>query len=242
MRWGFPARRWIDALRHSSVLTIVSTAWTETGKIDERGRQLGVAWAHQLDAEADSVDLRIRGFPAAGWRKVRIVTHGWLLAPGGLPKFAMSAFLVESKWARCALVRGESTTDFPTYPWYWNENVRIASPPGIGSFWANVEYAHGGVGALECIVPELEVELGQEAIQAKITASNGAECVAGSLSRAIRQSASISGSTGSNSTSIVSAAREASGNSERSLAVPDDEREGAGATLVSLDNSGNVLD
>jgi hypothetical protein len=221
----------------------VSTAWTETGKIDERGYQLGVALAHQLDAETDSIDLRVRGFLAAGWQKVRIVTHGWLLVPGGLPKVAMPAFLVELKWARCALVRGESTTDVPTYPSYWNENVRIASPPGIGSFWADVEYAHGGVGAQECIVPELEVELGQEAIQAKITAvqRRGMRCrITIASNTPVRVDIRLNWKQPS--TSIVSAAREASGNSECSMAVPDDKHEGAGATLVLLDNSGNVLD
>ena len=100
---------------------------------------------------------------------MRVVTdHGWLLLPGGLPKVEMASFLVETKWSRCAVVRGQSSTDVPTFPWYWNSQIRIASPPGIGSFRANIEYAHGGVSAQECVVPELIVERGAESTRARI--------------------------------------------------------------------------
>ena len=218
--------------------------WAETGKIDERGHHLGAALANQLDAEANSIELRVRGFLAAGWQKVRIVTdHGWLLVPGGLPKVEMPAFLVESKWARCALVRGESTTDIPTYPWHWNEHVRIASPPGIGSFWANVEYAHGGVSAQECVVPELEVERGQEAVQAKITAIQwrGMRCrITVESNTPVRVDLRLNWRQPP--TSIVSAAKNVGENGECSLAVPEDKHEGIAATLVLLDGGGNVLD
>src|SRR5438445_447841 len=83
---------------------------------------------------------------SAGWGRVRVVTdHGWLLLPGGLPKVELSPHLVATKWSRCAAVKGGSTPNIPTYPWYWNPVLRIASPPGIGAFMANTEYAHGGI-------------------------------------------------------------------------------------------------
>ena len=42
--------------------------------------------------------------------------------------------------------------------------LRIASPPGIGAFVANTEYAHGGISLQECVIPELVVERGEEAV------------------------------------------------------------------------------
>lgn len=93
---------------------------------------------------------------------VRAVTdHGWLLVPGGMPKVELPAHLVATKWARCASVRGESSTAVPTFPWHWNPQARIASPPGIGSFIVNTEYAHGGVSLQECVVPEMLIEQGE---------------------------------------------------------------------------------
>ena len=50
-----------------------------------------------------------------------------------------------------------------------NPLLRIASPPGIGAFVANSEYAHGGISLQECVVPELIVERGEEAVTATIT-------------------------------------------------------------------------
>ena len=47
--------------------------------------------------------------------------------------------------------------------------LRIASPPGIGAFMANTEYAHGGISLQECVIPELIVERGEEAVTATIT-------------------------------------------------------------------------
>jgi len=218
--------------------------WAETGRIDERGHQLGAAMAQQLDAEANTIEARVRGLLAAGWQKVRIVTdHGWLIVPGGLPKIEMPAFLVESKWARCAVVRGESTTDLPTYPWHWNEHIRIASPPGIGSFWANVEYAHGGVSAQECVVPELDVQRGEETVRAQIATIQwrGMRCrITVETNAAIRADLRLNWKQAS--TSIVSTPKDVGANGECSFAVPDDKHEGARATLVLVDSTGNILD
>ena len=113
---------------------------------------------------------RIAALLQSGWSRVRVVTdHGWLLMPGGLPKVVLPPSLTATKWARCATVRGESHPEVPVLPWYWNPEVRIACPPGIGSFIAGAEYAHGGVSLQECVIPELTVERGAEVARATIT-------------------------------------------------------------------------
>lgn len=104
--------------------------------------------ARQIDAEIETIADRIVALLEAGWSRVRVVTdHGWLLLPGGLPKVDLPHYLTATRWARCATVKGESATGIPTYAWHWNPLVRIASPPGIGAFVADTEYAHGGVSA-----------------------------------------------------------------------------------------------
>ena len=98
---------------------------------------------------------------------MRIATdHGWLLLPEGLPKVELPADLAETKWSRCAVVKGDPSV--PSYSWQWNPHIRIASPPGIGCFRAGEKYSHGGVSLQECVVPEVIVEQGIEAMRASI--------------------------------------------------------------------------
>jgi len=218
--------------------------WTEIGKIDEHGHKLGAEMVRHIDSQTEAIADRVASLLQAGWKRIRIVTdHGWLLLPGGLPKVDLPTFLVETKWTRCAVVRGESSTDVPTYPWYWNPSIRIASPPGIGSFRASVEYTHGGVSVQECVVPELIVERGAESIRARIAAIRwrGMRCRITAETNAPNIRADLRLNWKQAGTSIAAAAKEFEGG-ECSLAVPDDKHEGAAASVVILDDAGNVLD
>ena len=98
-----------------------------------------------------------------------VTDHGWLLLPGGLPKVELSPHLVATKWSRCAAVKGGSTPNIPTYPWYWNPVLRSPRRPASAAFVANTEYAHGGVSLQECVIPDLIVERGEEALLPTIT-------------------------------------------------------------------------
>ena len=220
-------------------------AWMETGEIDKLGHSLGSGLARQIDPEIDAVADCVDALLAAGWRKIRVVTdHGWLLLAGGLPKVDLPPSLVETKWARCAAVRGESEPDVPTYPWYWDPLLRIASPPGIGAFRAGTEYAHGGVSPQECVVPDLIAErettvatvritsLDWRGMRCRVTVETGAQGVRVDLRLNRKQRDSSIAET-------VRAVDDAGG---ASLVVPDDEHEGAAALVVVLDEAGRVLD
>lgn len=219
--------------------------WTETGKLDALGHSLDALLVRQIDPEIDALVDRVTALLSSGWTRVRVVTdHGWLLLPGGLPKVELSPHLVATKWARCAAVKGHSTPSIPTYPWYWNPVLRIASPPGIGAFVSNTEYAHGGVSLQECVIPDIVVERGAEATSATITEVTwrGMRCrvavrtntpgVMVDLRLNFKQAAS----------SIAASAKELASNGETSLAVSDDKHEGAAASVVVFDASGRVLD
>jgi hypothetical protein len=219
--------------------------WTEAGKLDTLGHSLDALLVRHIEAEIDALLTRISALLSAGWSRVHVVTdHGWLLLPGGLPKVELSAYLVATKWSRCAAVKGGSTPSIPTYPWYWNPVLRIASPPGIGAFVANTEYAHGGISLQECVIPDLIVERGEEAVSATITGISwrGMRCRVAVKANTAGLQVDLRLNRKQAASSIVAAAKELGTNGEASLAVSDDKHEGAAASVVVSDASGRVLD
>lgn len=220
-------------------------AWTEHGRLDELGHKLQAALAAQVDNELEQIADRVVALLDAGWMRVRLVTdHGWLLLPGGLPSFALPPYLVETKWSRCAMVRGNSAPDVPTYRWYWNPDARIASPPGIACFRAGSEYAHGGVSPQECIVPEIVVERAAPGLTAEIVNVQwrGMRCRVTVRASGHGIRVDLRTNWKQPNTSIVSAPKEASPLGDVSLVVEDDRHEGSSAMLVAIDSAGNVLD
>ena len=67
-------------------------------------------------------------------------------------------------------IANDAKPSVPVHAWHWSTHVRIASPPGVGSFAPKTEYSHGGISPQECIVPELIVERGGGGTSAAITA------------------------------------------------------------------------
>lgn len=235
----------LDDDQASMAVSSEGGGWTETGKLDALGHSLNALLVRQIDPEVDALVDRISALLTAGWSRVRVVTdHGWLLLPGGLPKVELSPHLVATKWSRCAAVKGGSTPDIPTYPWYWNPILRIASPPGIGAFVANTEYAHGGVSLQECVIPELIVERGEAAVAATITGISwrGMRCRVTVESNAAGLHVDLRLNWKQAASSIVATVKEVGPNGEASLAVADDKHEGAAASVVVSDTSGRVLD
>lgn len=242
------ARAGIEVLdADQSVMAVGSKngGWTETGKLDALGHSLEALLVRQIDPEIDALVDRVVSLLSAGWARVRVVTdHGWLLLPGGLPKVELSAHLVATKWARCAAVKGHSTPVIPTYPWYWNPVLRIASPPGIGAFMANTEYAHGGVSLQECVIPDLLIERGEEATSATITdiSWRGMRCRVAVRTNTTRLVIDLRLNWKQASSSIAASVKDLAANGEASLAVSDDKHEGAAASVVVSDVTGRVLD
>ncbi len=218
--------------------------WAECGSIDSLGHRLQADLVHQLATELERVAGRVAALLDAGWQRVRVVTdHGWLLLPGGLPKVDLPAYLVETKWARCALVKGEPDLAVPVFRWHWNPEVRIASPPGIASFRAGEMYAHGGVSPQECVVPELLVERSASAIYASIQSVEwrGMRCRVRVDSNDPRVRVDLRMNWKDASTSIVATVKEIGTGGEVSLAVEDDAYEGHAVSVVVLHPDGKVI-
>jgi hypothetical protein len=244
------ARQGVEILASEETNLALKTdkgGWTEIGRLDEMGHSLGALLVRHIDIEVEAISDRVSALLASGWARVRVVTdHGWLLVPGGMPKVELPAHLVATKWARCASVRGESTPAVPTFPWYWNPQARIASPPGIGSFIINTEYAHGGVSLQECVVPEILIERGEISLKAQITEISwrGMRCRvvvetnASGIRVELRRNWKLVDPEGQR----IAAAKDLGINGQASLAVERDEYEGTAAMVVILDAAGRVLD
>ncbi len=132
--------------------------WAETGDLDHAGHDAPDRLPERIPAELDRIADRIRNLLDAGWRSVRVVTdHGFLFLPGGLPKVNLPKHMTATRWARCAVLSGDSDPGVPRFPWYWNTGEWFATPTGAACFNKSDAFAHGGVSVQECLTPDLLV-------------------------------------------------------------------------------------
>jgi hypothetical protein len=133
-------------------------AWTEVGDVDHEGHERGAQLARHIGTVLSDIRDRIVQLLAGGWKTVRVVTdHGWLLAPGGLPKTELPSALSDNTWGRCAAIKPGASCSETLYPWYWNVDLSFALAPGVSCYRAGIEYTHGGLSLQECVVTYLAV-------------------------------------------------------------------------------------
>lgn len=221
-------------------------AWTECAQIDRRGHDLQLGLANLVAEELDGIVERVTELLDAGWRKVRVVTdHGWLLVPGGLPKTDLPGYLVESRWARCAAIRGQSKVSVPKVGWFWNVSAEAAIAPDITAFVAGVCYAHGGLSVQECLIPILTIQPSKEAVpvtaRIKIVEWQRLRCRVTLETPMAGVTVDIRTKANAPDTSLASAPKATDATGQASLIIPDDEQAGAAAVVVLLDASGTVL-
>lgn len=218
--------------------------WLETGEIDSLGHSLQGRLARQLPEELDRLAERIMGLLDAGWKAVRVVTdHGWLLLPGGLPKVHLPKHLTASRWARCAVVAGESSPSIARAPWYWNPPESFATAPGIACFNHGEEYAHGGLSIQECLTPDLLVERAGDAPPiAEITSITWRRlrCLAEIVSRGGMVVADLRLERPSGR-SVAASPKPVEADGSVSLVLESDEHEASSLILVVIDEGGRIL-
>jgi hypothetical protein len=220
--------------------------WTECAQIDRRGHEMQLGLAGQIADELDGIVERITELLEAGWRSVRVVTdHGWLLLPGGLPKTDLPGYLVESRWARCAAIKGQSKVSVPKVGWFWNASAEAAIAPDITAFVAGMSYAHGGLSLQECLIPILTVQPAKDAepVAARIKTVEWQRLRCRVTLETPTAGVTVDIRTKANAldTSLASAPKTTDANGQASLIIPDDEQAGAAAVVVLLDAIGNVL-
>ena len=224
------------------------SAWTECGALDKRGHNEGWKLARSVETEIRDIASRITSFLQAGWSEVLVITdHGWLLMPGGLPKVELKAFLAQHRWGRCAALKPAAQPNVPTFPWHWNPDVTIATPPGVGCFRASMEYSHGGVSLQEMVIPRLRVTVSRprsasaRLLEAKWTGAKCRVTVGGDCSGA-RVDVRVRRSDPASSLLADHQAREMTPEGKVTVFLENEADTGRSAEIVLLDASGQVID
>jgi len=218
--------------------------WVEAGEVDKLGHKLGGRLARQIDEELERLSHRVSGLLDCGWSSVRVVTdHGWLLLPGGLPKVDLPKHLTASRWARCAVISGDSQPAVPRHPWTWNPVHSFAFARGVACFNRTEEYAHGGLSIQECLIPDLVVERAEgQSLRATIDSVTwrGLRCYVEvtSSSSGVLADLRLENPAGA---SVVAATKSVEPDGSVSLVLAGDEHEHDGLVLVLLDESGQIL-
>lgn len=219
--------------------------WTETGDLDHYGHAHGVRLARDVDAQLDQVLERVRDLCEAGWKRVRIVTdHGWLLLPGGLPKSELPKHQTETRWGRCAVLKDSAHGTPLTFAWDWCRDVQVAYAPGVSSFIAGAEYAHGGISLQECLVPVLDLVLAAPAANAPVAIKavtwKGLRCMVEVDSAALGLTVDVRLRPALATSSLVAKVKPLEAG-KASVAVADDDHLGVAAVVVVLAADGQVL-
>jgi hypothetical protein len=223
-------------------------AWVENGDLDHYGHEHGLRLARDLGHQLQPIVERIEGLLDAGWQRLRIVTdHGWLLVPGCMPKTDLPKYLAETRWGRCAVLKDTAHPTALTLGWTWCQDVSIAMAPGISSFIAGQEYAHGGLSLQESIIPVItmvgnDASATREVIHITSIEWRGLRCrveldssVAG-LTLDIRSKANDAASSMTGDNGMKSAE-----DGKASLIVEDEDLEGAAALVVVMQKQGKVV-
>ncbi len=220
-------------------------AWTEYGEFDKLGHALQGKLAARIQDQLELLLERVQGLLEAGWKRVRVVTdHGWLLAPGGLPKVQLPKYLAESRWSRCASIKVSSHVEVPVAAWSWNPQERFAYAPGAHCFVAGHEYAHGGASLQECLIPVLAFastgapagvvatvsEVRWVGLRCRVTVEPAAEGLLADL----RTKPNVPHSS-------ITEPKALDADGKASLLVADDSLEGTTVSLVLVDASGRVV-
>lgn len=131
-----------------------------------------------------------------------------------------------------------------TLGWDWCPEVQIAMAPGIASFIAGREYAHGGLSLQECRIPviTLEQKAGTAPVQVEIRQITwrGLRCQIdiepplSGLRADLRTKPALAESS-------VAASPKVLDGGKASLVVPEDALEGSAAIVVILNEQGDVI-
>lgn len=221
-------------------------AWAEAGDLDHYGHEHGIRLAKDMAHQLDSIMERLHALWQAGWAHLRIVTdHGWLLLPKGLPKSELPKHQAETRWGRCAVLKDSAQGTSLTFGWSWCDTVQIAFAPGVSSFFAGAEYAHGGLSLQESLVPVIDVRRDATApamTQATLQSITwkGLRCLVHVESDANDLLVDIRTKAASANTSILNQPKRLE-SGKVSLAVEDDSYEGSAAIVVVLTADGQVV-
>jgi len=219
-------------------------AWAEFGDFDHYGHEHGWKLARHIEVQLNELVEYVEALLSAGWLRIRIVTdHGWLLLPGGLPKADLPKCLTETRWGRCALVKGSATIDHQVVPWRWCTDVQVAIAPGIACFTSGKEYDHGGISLQECLIPVVTITRKAAKASAKIKDHTwrGLRCKVTIDGSAKGLKVDIRTKPADVLSSVANDGKLIDDGQNASLLIEKDELLGTAAVLVLVDQNGSVI-
>jgi hypothetical protein len=126
--------------------------------IDDIGHGNADVLIRHLHLEIERLARLIRKLHNWGYPTVHVVTdHGFILVdPERLPPEVPC----DKEWCyvlkeRFALVPAHADISLKTFPFEWDETVRVAIPPGMAFFKREKAFSHGGATLQEMIIPHL---------------------------------------------------------------------------------------
>jgi hypothetical protein len=120
----------------------------------------------------------------------------------------------------------------------------VAFAPGVSSFIAGADYAHGGLSLQECLVPMLDLVVESPAAAAQVTIKSvtwkGLRCVVEVDSASVGLTVDVRTKPALATSSLVASVKPLEGG-KASVAVAEDDNLGAAAVVVILAADGQVL-
>jgi hypothetical protein len=221
-------------------------AWTEVGDADHEGHERGAQLARHIGTVLSDIRDRIVQLLSGGWKTVRVVTdHGWLLAPGGLPKTELLSALSDNTWGRCAAIKPGASCSETLYPWYWNIDLSFALAPGVSCYRAGIEYTHGGLSLQECVVTHLAVMAattgGKSSVEIQDVTWKGMRCKVAIEGFVSGLRLDIRTHAGNPSSSVTMNDRPFKEDGTASVVVEDENLNDHEATIVIVDAQGQLV-
>ena len=126
--------------------------------VDDLGHNSADTIVRHIDLEIQRIVRLIRKLHRWGYETVHVITdHGFiLLEEAKLPE----EVLCDKNWChvykeRYALVPATADIPLTTFPFAFDDDIRVALPPGLSFFKAEKSFSHGGATLQEMIIPHL---------------------------------------------------------------------------------------
>ena len=127
-------------------------------EVDHIGHGSAEALIRHFDLELSRLALLIRRLHRWGYPEVHVVTdHGFILLDEDKlpPEVKCNKEWCYVRKERFALVPANADVPLVTFPFAWDQTMRLAFPPGLAFFMAEKSFSHGGCAVQEILIPHL---------------------------------------------------------------------------------------
>ncbi len=134
-------------------------------EVDHIGHGSAEALIRHVDLEVKRLVLLIRRLHRWGYPEVHVVTdHGFILLDEEKlpPEVTCNKDWCYVRKERFALVPAHAALPLVTFPFAWDESMRVALPPGLAFFMAEKSFSHGGGALQEILIPHLVSRMASE--------------------------------------------------------------------------------